>query len=91
MLMHVLCVTTLQSQEIRVGEPVVVARAADQRFLAEPILAVHPAHPNHLLGAAMVEAAGASFEERGWQRCLVCLRTPSFTVNHLNLAAGFRF
>jgi len=58
----------LQSQAIHVGEPVVVARAADQRFLAEPILAVDPAHPNHLLGAAMVEAAGASFEERVTQQ-----------------------
>jgi hypothetical protein len=51
-----------------VGEPVVVARAAEQRFLAEPILAVDPAHPNHLLGASMVEAAGASFEERVTQQ-----------------------
>lgn len=66
--MQLLCITMLQSQEIRVGEPVVVARAADQRFLAEPILAVHPAHPNHLLGAAMVEADGASFEERVTQQ-----------------------
>jgi hypothetical protein len=54
----------LRGQAIRVGEPTVVARAPEHHLFSEPILAVHPVHPDHLLAAAMIEADGASFEER---------------------------
>ena len=56
--------TMLLGQEIRVGVPSLVARAPEHRSFTEPILTVHPVHPDYLLAAAMIEAEGASFEER---------------------------
>src|SRR2546425_11754531 len=57
--------TMLRAQEIRVGVPSLVARAPEHRSFTEPILTVHPVHPDHLLAAAMIEADGAPFEQRG--------------------------
>src|SRR5712664_2968516 len=52
--------TMLLGQEIRVGVPSLVARAPEHRSFTEPILTVHPVHPDHLLAAAMIEAERAS-------------------------------
>jgi hypothetical protein len=51
-----------------------VAQAPAHRLFSEPILAVHPRYPDHLLAGTMVESDAASFEERvAHQTCAVFL------------------
>ncbi|MFN2565693.1 MAG: hypothetical protein ABR499_11910, partial [Gemmatimonadaceae bacterium] len=43
-----------QAQTIRVGSESPVSIGLTDRPLGEPMLAIHPANPRHLLGAAIV-------------------------------------
>jgi hypothetical protein len=61
-------VSPLSSQAIHAGENVPVAIGLNDRPIGEPHLAVHPANPKHLLGAAMVSVVAPNFRMRMQQQ-----------------------
>ena len=64
LLMTVVSPSISAAQTIVVDQPLVVARALNQRALYEPQLALNPTNPNHMLAIAMVAGSGNTVQDR---------------------------